>query len=256
MVMVEPFNAANALRFIRDHGPVDVSKILDNFMTEEELKGDTGRQSSLSSGIEYVIDGLMEAGLVEKANVRDSSSYSEVHDYKISDNWNKIQGVLALSLTQLAKLDSPSAFIAEPLFGKPSRRSNLIDIFVLMPFTDKLKPVWEDHIKNVASSLGLTAKRADDFFTAHAVMRDVWDAISTSRILIADCTDRNPNVFYEIGVAHTVGKPVILCTQNSSDVPFDLRHIRYIEYENTPPGMRKFEASLTETIKSLFNDAK
>ena len=64
-----------------------------------------------------------------------------------------------------------------------------------------------------------------------------------SRAVIADCTTRNPNVFYEIGMAQTVGKPVLLITQDESDVPFDLRHLRYIKYAYTPPGMAAFEAN-------------
>jgi hypothetical protein len=41
-------------------------------------------------------------------------------------------------------------------------------------------------------------------------MWDVWNSIYSSSIIIADCTGRNPNVFYELGIAHTLGKPVIL----------------------------------------------
>ena len=81
-------------------------------------------------------------------------------------------------------------------------------------------------------------------------MGDVWTAICRSRIIIADCTGRNPNVFYEIGIAHTVGKPVILIAQNSKDVPFDLRHIRYIPYEYTPVGIKRFESVLANTIQT------
>jgi hypothetical protein len=47
-----------------------------------------------------------------------------------------------------------------------------------------------------------------------------------SRVVICDCTGRNPNVFYEIGIAHTLGREVILITQNPEDIPFDLRHLR------------------------------
>ena len=167
--------------------------------------------------------------------------------------WAKIQGALGLSLKKWAQLDSPSAVVVEPFFDKPEKLKSMIDVFVLMPFTEKLKPVWEYHIKKVINSLGLIAKRADDFFTAHAVMKDVWNAICGSRVIIADCTGRNPNVFYEIGVAHTKGVPVILTTQDASDVPFDLHHIRYIEYEYTPPGMRVYESSLAATLKSIID---
>jgi len=68
--------------------------------------------------------------------------------------------------------------------------------------------------------------------------------------VIADCTGRNPNVFYEIGLAHASGKPVILITQNSDDVPFDIRHLRYIQYDYTPRGMRVFEKRLVDTLKT------
>ena len=68
-------------------------------------------------------------------------------------------------------------------------------------------------------------------------MADVWRGIYGPRLVIADCTGKNPNLFYEIGMAHTIGKPVILITQKQQDVPFDLQATRYIRYQYTPPGM-------------------
>ena len=120
-----------------------------------------------------------------------------------------------------------------------------------MPFSDELYPVYSDHICKVSKKLSLSVMRADDLFTNNSVIGDVWSGIMGASVLIADCTGRNPNVFYEIGIAHTVGKPVVLIAQDSSDVPVDLRHIKYIVYEYTPPGMKQFEESLTETLKSL-----
>ena len=83
-------------------------------------------------------------------------------------------------------------------------------------------------------------------------MADVWTAVYRCRAVIADCTTRDPNVFYEIGMAHKVGKPVILITQDESDVPFDLRHLRYIKYAYTPPGMDAFEANLRLTLQDVL----
>jgi hypothetical protein len=117
-----------------------------------------------------------------------------------------------------------------------------------MPFTPELRPVYEDHIKAVASRLSLSISRADDFFTAGAVMSDVWNAINASRVIVADCTGRNPNVFYEIGIAHTLGKPVILIGQDVGDIPFDVKHLRAIIYDFRPRGMQEFEAALGSTI--------
>jgi hypothetical protein len=71
-------------------------------------------------------------------------------------------------------------------------------------------------------------------------------------LIVADCTDRNPNVFYEIGLAHAIGKPTILLTQREEDVPFDLRHWRYIAYQLTPRGMKEFEAKFKQTVRNVF----
>ena len=68
-------------------------------------------------------------------------------------------------------------------------------------------------------------------------MGDIWSAINAARIIVADCTGRNPNVMYEIGLAHAIGKYTILLAQSIRDVPFDLRHLRYIIYSNTPDGL-------------------
>jgi hypothetical protein len=72
--------------------------------------------------------------------------------------------------------------------------------------------------------------------------------------LIADCTGRNPNVFYEIGIAHTVGRKVILISQHADDMPFDLAHIRRIAYEYTPRGMAAFEETLRKTLESELQE--
>jgi len=81
-------------------------------------------------------------------------------------------------------------------------------------------------------------------------MDDVREAVITARYVIADLTDNNPNVFYELGVCHAIGKNVVLVTQNP-DVPFDVRHIRHIRYDFTPRGMQGFEAALLETLRGL-----
>jgi len=189
---------------------------------------------------------LKEAGLILYGDTKDEESPVE-GPIALSGNWERIQMALDLSLTQLAGLDPSSSLVVNPFFGRPKE---LKTQFVLMPFDPAMKPLYEDHIRNAASKLKLRAARADDFFTSKSIMMDIWSAISGSRILIADCTGRNPNVFYEIGLAHTIGKPVILLTSDADDVPFDLRHFRFIKYEFTPRGMEKFEDDLLSTLKT------
>jgi len=143
--------------------------------------------------------------------------------------------------------------IVNSIFGTPNRRYAFY-LFVLMPFAPDLKPIYDNHIKKVADTLDLYIARADDFFSQNSIMHEIWSAIYNATILIADCTGKNPNVFYEIGIAHTLDKPVILITQNPDDVPFDLRHRRYIQYAYTPLGMEKFERDLAATILETMNE--
>jgi len=161
--------------------------------------------------------------------------------------WEELATGLNLSLSQLSAYDENSV-ICNPTFGLPARPAVQAEVFVLMPFTYDIQPVYEDHIKGVATRLGLTVARADDFFTADSIVSDIWNAINACRIIIADCTGRNPNVFYEIGIAHTLGKSVILIAQSTEDIPFDIKHLRTIVYDFKPRGMQKLEAALESTL--------
>ncbi len=156
-------------------------------------------------------------------------------------------------LADLATLGNDNdAMAVKPFFRAPKELRNAAQIFVLMPFAEEMKAVYEDHIKKVARRVGRSVARADDFFTAHALMGDIWAAICAAEIVIADCTGKNPNVFYEIGVAHTLGKDVVLITQKNEDVPVDLRHLRFIPYVYTPPGVKLFEEALERTIRATL----
>lgn len=54
-----------------------------------------------------------------------------------------------------------------------------------------------------------------------------------------------------MGIAHVIGKPVILIAQKEEDVPFDIGHLRYIKYNYTPRGMQEFEKNLKSAFKKL-----
>ncbi|MEM1256068.1 MAG: hypothetical protein AAGI69_26825 [Cyanobacteria bacterium P01_H01_bin.21] len=207
-------------------------------------------------GLFHTLTELREAGLIEfefAPEKEDRWGSSIINgEITVSKHWETIQNALGISLAEVAKLDSNKSMIVHPFFGLPDTSISTADLFVLMPFRPEIKPLYEDHIVKVAKDLSLNVARGDDFFTAHSVMLDVWSAICSAKAIIADCTGRNPNVFYEIGLGHVIGKPVILITQNNDDVPFDVRHMRYIQYSYTPRGMVEFEKRLTETIKTIL----
>ena len=144
-------------------------------------------------------------------------------------------------------------FYTQPMF---SGRDFSIDpkfVFVLMPLLETLRPVHSDHIMKVCKELELDCKRADDIFRNTSIIEDIWECINTAKVIIADLTGKNPNVFYEIGMAHTIGKNVVLLTQSIEDVPFDLRHLRHIHYEFTPRGMQTFEQQLKSTLRTVLS---
>ena len=143
--------------------------------------------------------------------------------------------------------------IPPAILGLPINHSQFkCDIFMVMPFREHLNPVYQDHITKIASDLNLDIKRGDDPFSHHDIITEIWSLINNSQLVIADCTGKNPNVFYEMGLAHAIGKPVIPITQNEEDIPFDIRQRRYIKYEYTPRGMQEFEERLKRAIQSIL----
>ena len=71
---------------------------------------------------------------------------------------------------------------------------------------------------------------------------------------MADITDQNPNVFYEAGIAHTLGREVILITQSKQDIPFDLQHLRYVQYQNSSKGRADLSKKLAVKISSVLKN--
>jgi len=100
-----------------------------------------------------------------------------------------------------------------------------------MPFEDELTAVYERGIKPVLELIGYDVHRADDLGTHQSIIRDIVVNIETAPLVVADLTNRNPNVMYEVGIAHARSRPAILLTQAIDDIPFDLRSYRAIRYD-------------------------
>lgn len=102
--------------------------------------------------------------------------------------------------------------------------------FVIMPFDPELEPVYTRFLQPILTENGFDVKRADDIDSQRNILQDIVQAIYESDLIVADLTGNNPNVFYELGIAHAFRKPVILSTQSIEDVPFDLRPYRLLLY--------------------------
>ena len=237
---MKQLNPANVLAAIRDREANTLEDICPKFGLDPVY----GRYY-LDKVLQEVLQDLNNAGLI----VHEGAGSNISGRIEVIPNLRKMQSALGFSLKTLGQA-GPDSLTVQPHFGKPAGFQTPLDVFVVMAFKAALRPIYDDHILKVTKSLKLVAKRADDFFTAHHIMSDVWEAMNAARLVIADCTGRNPNVFYEIGMAHTLGRTVIMITQDKKDVPFDLQSIRFIPYEYTPPGMVEFEERLTQAVNA------
>lgn len=124
-------------------------------------------------------------------------------------------------------------------------------VSAMMPFSPQFNAVHQTLVDSTAT-FGLRLRRADDIWENPSIIQDIVSLIDKSKIIICDCTGKNANVFYEIGIAHTLGREVILITQSEHDIPFDLRHLRYISYLNNGEGLKELRAKLEQRIAAII----
>jgi hypothetical protein len=128
--------------------------------------------------------------------------------------------------------------------------------FVMQPFAPPLGDYYDKLYRPAIEKAGLTPVRADaDIFGTGKIIDQVWRGIRAAKVLVAELTTRNPNVFYELGLAHALEKPVVLVSSNEQDVPFDLQHIRVIYYNVTDPfwGQKLIEKVAENILSALKN---
>jgi hypothetical protein len=107
------------------------------------------------------------------------------------------------------------------------------DCFVLMPYGKNWSRRVQDSIAKSARAARYTCSIARDIASTGGIMQQVWEAVRKADAVVADLTDNNSNVLYETGVAHALGKEVVLITQDVNILPFDLRALRCIQYQES-----------------------
>ena len=130
-------------------------------------------------------------------------------------------------------------------------------VFVLMPFDDALVGgVYEELIGWAFKQAGFTVNRADDMESSSQrnILKDVINGIDAADVIVADLTDSNANVFYELGIAHALDKNVVLITQDIESVPFDLRSYKILEYDRRLGQIGAAKNELRAIAKDIAND--
>ena len=121
--------------------------------------------------------------------------------------------------------------------------------FVLMPFAQEFQRVYDSLIQPSLTSEGYDVKRADTTFDQMNIMRTVVENIANAELVIAEVTTVNANVFYELGIAHALGKPVVMVAQGLDEIPFDLRSYRTILYSTEFDEVDSFKEALREVAR-------
>lgn len=125
-------------------------------------------------------------------------------------------------------------------------------VAIMMPFGAAFSKV-HDAIKQACNSTGLRNKRADDIWANSTIIQDIVDLIFVAEIVVVDFTGKNPNVMYETGIAHTLGKHVVPITQSIEHVPFDLQSHRVLQYHPNQEGLSKLTLELAARLKTIKN---
>lgn len=130
--------------------------------------------------------------------------------------------------------------------------------FVMMPFAEPLGGYYASVYEPAIKKAGLKAVRADaDIYGTGKIIDQIWSGINSAKVLVAELTKRNPNVLYELGLAHALKKPVVLISSNEEDVPFDVKHVRVIYYDvNDPFWGSKLIDKVAENILSALKNPR
>lgn len=134
-------------------------------------------------------------------------------------------------------------------------------VFVLMPFDPSFDDIYKFGIKGAAEDANAYAERIDEQIFTDGILERVFNQINKADVIVADMTGRNPNVFYEVGYAHALGRIVLLLTQNVSDIPFDLQHHQHTVYGGSIETLRtelgpKIKWAVSESIKKNTKSRK
>jgi hypothetical protein len=124
--------------------------------------------------------------------------------------------------------------------------------FVVMQFSSPYNEVYCEVIKNVCESEHIDVTRIDEESGPGMIIQDINRAIREAKVVIADISPVNANVFYEVGFAHALNKPTILLAEKGTKLPFDISPFRTLFYENSIAGKRLFEEGLQKHLRAVL----
>lgn len=128
------------------------------------------------------------------------------------------------------------------------------NVFVVMKFSEKYKSLYAEAIKPVTKKFQLRAYHAGEVFGPGLILNDIVRGIITSKIVIAEITPANKNVFYELGYAHALKKTTILLAEKGKKLPFDISGYRCLFYEHSKKGKKQVREDLKKHLRAILDE--
>lgn len=207
-------------------------------LTRKKALNNISNINHIVTDIYKMVSCLYSYGMFKRENEKD------IETTLFWENYYAIQCVISFIklINENKEIGEMQYMIINPKYFNKTDFTVEKKVAVIMPFSTE----WSDKIYNIfcQSIPELSIWRSKEECTADAIMQTVWENINSSLFVIADCTGKNPNVFYELGIAHALGKPVFMCAQNIADIPFDINYIRSFIYEDTKEGLLALQNSL------------
>lgn len=211
--------------------------------TERSVEAFIAQRSAATGGEDHIVRELLDRGYIE----RDPNRH-----LCVSRAFRHFKSDFRISLTTPS--GNRPGLQVHPIFYTRGYRPKLRDCFVIMPFHSEFDDVYRLGIRPGIEDAEHRCRRADDIYSSGPVMERVWHYLVSSWIVVADVTSRNANVLYELGIAHSLGREVILLTQRKEDIPFDLRAHRRLTYDASPPGLERLRRELTAAIRVIVSE--
>lgn len=199
----------------------------------------SGERANLRSGLKYDL----------RVRVQGSTITLEVDGVEVAEktlpsttNRPNQVGVFCLSPHEITMSDF-SAEVERP------------QVFIVMQFSSPYNEVYSHVIKDVCDEFRMEAVRADELYGPGIIVQDVISRIERSQFVIADITPPNPNVYFEVGYALALGKPIILLAQQAGPqerLPFDLSAFRVLFYDDSIGGKPRLESGLRNHLREIL----
>lgn len=194
-----------------------------------------------------------------KSNLRAEQEYSlelSIVGQRVKfsvDGVRVVDQILAdpLTGTQLGLIAAGAAEITFSEFTVSAERPR---VFVAMQFGEPFDTIYREVIREEGKKLDLDIVRIDELAGPGIIFEDIKRNIAEAKIVIAEITAPNQNVFYELGYAHALNKPTILLAKRGIQLPFDIRSYRVIFYDDSIGGKPEVERNLNKHLRAVLQE--